>query len=132
VVPLSRLSELAPGKSWPLVTFALDELVCVLSCRGLTTVWVGEGKAKKSFEWQERALFLVPRNHYHVFSNMQGDKLVRLFHYSYMPMAMSALPDPELYFNNPFEAKNGTDGDFYSEAKLIQAKDFDEGLGLRG
>ena len=36
---------------------------------------------------------------------MRGDKPVRLFHYSYMPMAMSALPDAELYFNNPFEQR---------------------------
>jgi oxalate decarboxylase/phosphoglucose isomerase-like protein (cupin superfamily) len=132
-VSSARVSEIAPRKSLPPVKFALDELVYVLSGRGLTTVWGAASRTKKSFEWQEHALFLVPRNHYHVFSNMQGDKPVRLFHYSYMPMAMSALPDPELYFNNPFEATNGvTEGDFYSEAKLIQAKEFDEGLGLRG
>ena len=132
-VSSARVSEIQPGKTLPPIKFALDELVYVCSGRGLTTVWAGEGKPKKSFEWQEHSLFLVPRNHYHVFSNMQGDKPVRLFHYSYMPMAMSALPDAELYFNNPFEPKNGaTDGDFYSEAKLVQAKEFDEGLGLRG
>ena len=50
-------------------------------------------------------MFLVPRNHWHVFSNMQGDKPVRLFHYSYMPIAMSALPEPDMYFNNPYEPK---------------------------
>ena len=89
-VSASRVTEIPAGKSLPPVKFALDEIVYVLSGRGLTTVWGGEGKPKKSFEWQEHALFLVPRNHYHVFSNMQGDKPVRLFHYSYMPMAMSA------------------------------------------
>ena len=57
--------------------FALDEIVYVLSGRGLTTVWAGEGKPKKNFEWQEHSMFLVPRNHWHVFSNMQGDKPVR-------------------------------------------------------
>ena len=63
---------------------------------------------------------------------MQGDKPVRLFHYSYMPMAMSALPEPDMYFNNPYESKNGaTEGDFYSEAKMVQAADADEGLGMR-
>ena len=120
----ARVSRNPPGKSLPPVKFALDEIVYVCSGRGLTTVWAGEGKPKKSFEWQEHSMFLVPRNHYHVFSNMQGDKPVRLFHYSYMPMAMSALPEPDMYFNNPYESKNGaTDGDFYSEAKMVQAKD---------
>ena len=131
-VSASRVTEIPAGKSLPPVKFALDELVYVLSGRGLTTVWGGESKPKKSFEWQEHALFLVPRNHYHVFSNMQGDKPVRLFHYSYMPMAMSALPEPDMYFNNPYESKNGaTEGDFYSEAKMVQAADADEGLGMR-
>ena len=131
-VSASRVTEIPAGKSLPPVKFALDEIVYVLSGRGLTTVWGGEAEPKKSFEWQEHALFLVPRNHYHVFSNMQGDKPVRLFHYSYMPMAMSALPEPDMYFNNPYESKNGaTEGDFYSEAKMVQAADADEGLGMR-
>ena len=131
-VSASRVSEIPPGKSLPPVKFALDEIVYVLSGRGLTTVWADEGKPKKNFEWQEHSMYLVPRNHWHVFSNMQGDKPVRLFHYSYMPMAMSALPEPDMYFNNPYEPKNTvTDGDFYSEAKMVQAKDADEGLGMR-
>ena len=132
-VTAARVSEIPPGKSLPPVKFALDEIVYVLKGRGLSTVWAGEGRGKKSFEWQEHSLFLVPRNHSHVFSNMQGDKPVRLFHYSYMPMAMSALPEPDMYFNNPYEPKDGaSDGDFYSEAKLVQAANADEGLGLRG
>jgi mannose-6-phosphate isomerase-like protein (cupin superfamily) len=131
-VTASRVSEVPAGKSLPPVKFALDEIVYVLSGRGLTTVWAGEGKAKKSFEWQEHSMFLVPRNHWHVFANMQGDKPVRLFHYSYMPIAMSALPEPDMYFNNAYEPKASVgDGDFYSEAKLVQAKDADEGLGMR-
>jgi len=47
-------------------------------------------------------------------------------------MAMSALPEPDMYFNNPYEPKITADqGDFYSEAKMVQAKDADEGLGMR-
>jgi len=92
-VSASRVTEVPSGKSLPPVKFALDEIVYVLSGRGLTTVWANEGKPKKNFEWQEHSMFLVPRNHWHVFSNMQGDKPIRLFHYSYMPMAMSALPE---------------------------------------
>ncbi len=77
-------------------------------------------------------MFLVPRNHWHVFSNMQGDKPIRLFHYSYMPMAMSALPEPDMYFKIRTSRKSPlADGDFYSEAKMVQAKDADEGLGMR-
>ena len=45
-VTASRVSEVPAGKSLPPVKFALDEIVYVLSGRGLTTVWAGEGKAK--------------------------------------------------------------------------------------
>ena len=51
-VSASRVTEVPPGKSLPPVKFALDEIVYVLSGRGLTTVWANEGKPKKNFEWQ--------------------------------------------------------------------------------
>ena len=49
-VSAARVTEVPPGKSLPPVKFALDEIVYVCSGRGLTTVWAGEGKAKKNFE----------------------------------------------------------------------------------
>src|SRR5258706_1755284 len=102
-VSAARVTEVPPGKSLPPVKFALDEVVYVCSGRGLTTVWAGEGKNKKNFEWQEHSMFLVPRNHLHVFSNMTGDQPIRLFHYNYMSMAISALPEPHMEFHNPYE-----------------------------
>lgn len=131
-VSAARVTEIAPGKTLPPVKFALDEIVYVCSGRGLTTLWPGERKAKKTFEWQAHSLFMIPRNNHHQFSNMQGDKPVRLLHYSYLPLAMSALPEPEFLLHSPLEPSNSqAEGDFYSEAKLIQAEEADEGLGLR-
>ena len=46
-VSASRVTEIPAGKSLPPVKFALDELVYVLSGRGLTTVWGGESQAKE-------------------------------------------------------------------------------------
>ena len=102
-------------------------------CRAAVSRLFGvESQPSKKLRVARTLALLVPRNHHHVFSNMQGDKPVRLFHYSYMPMAMSALPEPDMYFNNPYESKNGvTEGEFYSEAKMVQAADADEGLGMR-
>lgn len=131
-VSSARVTEIPAGKSLPPVKFAFDELVYVCSGRGLTTIWPAEVKPKKTFEWQAHSLFMIPRNHYHQFSNMQGDKPVRLLHYSYLPLAMSALPEPEFLLNSPLEPSFGqTEEDFYSEAKLIQAENADEGLGFR-
>jgi quercetin dioxygenase-like cupin family protein len=132
-VSSARVTEIAPGKSLPPLKFALDELVYVAQGRGLTTVWRKEGSPKKTFEWEAHSLFLLPHGHYRQFSNMQGDKPVRLLHYSYLPLAMSAIQDPEFFFNNPYEPGDlvaSGNGDFYSEAKLIQGGN-DEFLGLR-
>jgi hypothetical protein len=66
---------------------------------------------------------------------MQGDKPVRLLHYSYLPLAMSAIQESEFFFNNPYESPDllsGQDGEFYSEAKLVQpTSGGDPFLGLR-
>lgn len=133
-VSSARVTEIPPGKSLPPLKFALDEIVYVAEGRGLTTVWRREGAPKKTFEWQSHSMFLLPHSHYHQLSNMQGDKPVRLLHYSYLPLAMSAIQDPLFFFNNPFETPDllaAENGDFYSEAKLVQGQGGDEFLGLR-
>ena len=118
----ARITEIPPGKTLPPLKFALDEVVYVLDGRGLTTVWRDEGKEKRTFEWQKHSMFLLPRNHFHQFSNAQGDKPVRLLHQSYLPLAMTAVPEPTFFFNNPQEFPDlmaGSSDDFYSEASVI-------------
>ena len=46
-VSASRVTEVPPGKSLPPVKFALDEIVYVLSGRGLTTVWARRRQAEE-------------------------------------------------------------------------------------
>jgi len=95
----ARITEIPPGESLPPLKFALDEVVYVLQGRGLTTI-DGERGAGKVFEWQPRSMFLLPRNRTHQLSNVQGNQTVRLLHYNFLPVALAALPYPELYFNN--------------------------------
>lgn len=120
-VSAARVTEIPPGKSVPPFQFALDEVVYVAQGRGVTTIWYDKGGPKKTFEWQEHSLFLLPHHCHHQFSNMQGDKPVRLLHYSYFPLALSAVPDPDFYFNNPNHSSEGlSEEDLYSEAKMVQ------------
>jgi quercetin dioxygenase-like cupin family protein len=118
----ARITEIPPGKTLPPLKFSLDEVVYVVDGRGLTTVWAGEGKPKKTFEWQKHSLFMLPHNQVHQISNMQGDRPARLLHYNYLPLAMSAVQDADFFFNNPYLAPESVDGggDFYSEAKVIR------------
>ena len=114
--------EIGPGKTLPPFRIAVDEVVYVLQGRGLASVWAGN-RAKKIFEWQSHSMFLIPGNYYCQLSNMQGDNFVRLLHCSYLPLALSVLPDPEIFFDNPLVDFNLLYGqgasDIYSEAKVI-------------
>ena len=115
------IQEIAPGETVPPVRFSLDEVVYVVEGRGLTTVWKEEDGTKKTFEWQNNSMFIVPRNYHYTISNMQGDKVVRLLHYNYFPLALSAVGDPEFFFDNPFAGQDvmAAEGEFYSEAKMV-------------
>jgi mannose-6-phosphate isomerase-like protein (cupin superfamily) len=123
-VSASRVTEVPPGKSLPPVKFALDEIVYVLSGRGLTTVWAGEGKAKKNFEWQEHRCSSVPRNHWHVFSNMTGDKPVQAFHLQlHADGDVGIARNPTCISTIPYEPKITADqGDFYSKQRWFRRK----------
>ncbi|HEY3117150.1 MAG TPA: cupin domain-containing protein, partial [Chloroflexota bacterium] len=96
-----RISEIAPGQTLPPVTFGLDELVYVLSGRGLTNIWAGDGP-KKSFEWSQRSMFCLPRGSTYQLTNTSGNTPVRLLQYNYLPQAMRIQPDPEFYFNSGY------------------------------
>ncbi len=114
--------EIPPGKTLPPLKFALNELVYVADGRGLTTIWAKEGGFKKTFEWDKRAMFMIPHNHWRQFSNMQGDKPVRLMHYSYLPLVLSGIRDWTFLFNNSYQVEDifsREQADLYSEAKML-------------
>ncbi len=122
-VTSALVTEIDPGKTLPPLKFALDEIVYVAEGRGLTTIWPAEGSPKKTFEWQKHSMFMVPHNYWHQFSNMQGDKPVRLLRYNYLPLTLSGIRDPEFLFNNPYRVADfvaAQEEDFYSEAKVIK------------
>ncbi len=98
-----RVQEVPPGGSLKPFKSAVDELVYVLSGRGTTAVSGSAKQVRHSLEWSARSLFLIPRNTWRQYNNMSGDAPVRLLHYNYLPLAMSAIPDPEFLFNNPYE-----------------------------
>jgi hypothetical protein len=121
-VSSTRVVEIPPGKSLPPMKLAFDEIAYPLDGRGLTSVWHKEGSPKKTFEWQAHSMFLLPRHQYYQLSNAHGDKPVRVLFYSYLPMAMSAVPEADFFFNNPLEIEPPKDQEeLYSEAKMIKA-----------
>ena len=119
----ARVSEIPPGESLPPFKLCVDEVVYVVEGRGLTSVWGAGDSRRQTVEWQKHSIFLLERNRFHQFSNTRGDLPVRLRHYNYLPLAMSTIPDPAFFFNNPYDAPEVEGREFYSEAKAVPRAD---------
>ena len=118
----ARVTEIPPGDSLPPWKLSVDEVVYVLEGRGLTSIWSESQPAQRTVEWQKHSMFLLPRNRYHQLSNTHGRTPVRLLHYNYLPLAMTTVPDPSFFFNNPYDPlpeAEGSDAEFYAEAKSV-------------
>ena len=124
----ARISEVPPGETLPPYKMSVDEMIYVVSGSGSTTVWPHGDRAEDGhqFEWDDRALFMIPPGHYRQFSNLTSDRPVRLLHYTYLPLAMSIVPDPKFFFENPYRPEQPVDASAFSEAKMISG-----GTGLR-
>jgi oxalate decarboxylase/phosphoglucose isomerase-like protein (cupin superfamily) len=92
----TRASEVPAREVLPPVRLAFDEVVYVAQGRGATTIWRSGGE-RKSFEWGDNSMFLLPRHHFHQFSNTSGSRPARLLHYNYFPLLLSASPDPSVF-----------------------------------
>lgn len=118
------VTEIPAGKSLPPQNFAVDQLVYVVDGQGTCSIWT-EGKPKKTFEWQKFSFFVVPGNAYHQFTNMQGNQTARFMHYSYLPLAMTLIPDAAKFLlkSTHFDEHRiyGND-DLYAEAKQTMAR----------
>lgn len=97
----ARISEIPPGGVIPPHRMAIDEVVYVASGNGTTTVGNSTDDLAAQFEWGAHALFLIPRHTVRTFSNVRGDRPVRLLHYNYLPLAMSTIPDPAFLLDGP-------------------------------
>ena len=118
----ARVSEIEPGKTLPVHRFALDEAVYVAAGRGIARVWTTDEKAAKTFEFQPKSLFMIPRNANYQLSNVSGVQALRLLHYNYLPMAMNCLPDPEAFFNaqgSGIDVMAALGPEAYSEARVM-------------
>ncbi len=128
----ARVQEIPAGGSLKPFKLGVDEMVYVLNGRGFASVW-GEKGSKRDFEWSTRSAFIVPRHAWCQLSNMEN-KPVRLLFFNYLPLAMTVVPDPQFFFNNPeitTSPVDNADAEFFSEAKSI-TKDFGSAWGNVG
>jgi hypothetical protein len=98
----ARISEIPAGVTLDPVKLGVDEMVYVVCGHGSTRVWPHGGKPEdgQTFEWSDKALFLIPPNYHAEHSNLSGDQPVRMLHYTYLPLAMSVVTDPDFFLNS--------------------------------
>lgn len=121
-VTSTRIIEIPPGQTLTFPRTAFDEIVYSLNGHGLTTLESTDG-GKQVFEWQPHSMFTMPRHRSYQLSNADGSRAARLLFFNYLPMAMSAVPDPEFYFDNATNASSSDVEDFYAEAKMVKPSD---------
>lgn len=121
-VTSTRIIEISPGATLTMPKTAFDEIAYSLNGHGLTSI-EGVNGGKSQFEWQPHSMFTIPRHRAYQMTNADGTKPARVLFFNYLPMAMSAVPDPAFYFNNPFESGHEVTSDFYAEAKMVKPSD---------
>jgi mannose-6-phosphate isomerase-like protein (cupin superfamily) len=120
----TRVSEIPPRGVLPLLRLGFDEAVYVIQGRGACSVW-SEGGPKKSFEWGDNSMFLLPRHHFHQLSNLSGSQPVRLLHYNYFPLLLSASPDPTPFISSSVQAPAMDLDAMYGEPTLRTTREED-------
>jgi mannose-6-phosphate isomerase-like protein (cupin superfamily) len=120
----SQLIEIKPGGTSEPEHHLYEEVVYVLSGRGATSVWIGDGP-KQTFEWKAGSMFTVPLNAWYQNFNASGDEPARYLAVTTAPVAMRTYNDPDFIFNNDFVFKTrygGAEGEFNGSGQLYSGR----------
>ncbi len=116
----SYVLELAPGEETVPERHIFEEVVYVLSGQGETKVWQ-KGKKKQNFTWQEGALFSVPLNAWHQYTN-RGKIPARLVGVTTAPVVLDLYHDSDFVFNNDHMFRERYDGedDYFQRSRWFR------------
>jgi mannose-6-phosphate isomerase-like protein (cupin superfamily) len=121
----SHLIEIKPGGSSEPERHLYEEVAYVLSGRGATSVWIGDGP-KQTFEWKAGSLFTIPLNAMYQHFNASGDEPARYLAVTTAPPMMRWFNDIDFIFNNDhvFTGRHGSGsaGDFSGGGKLYSGR----------
>ena len=111
----AQLVEIRPGGSSEPEHHLYEEIVYIVSGRGATSVWVGDGP-KRTFEWKQGSLFAIPLNAWYQIFNGSGTEPARYLSVTTAPPTMRLFRDDDFIFNNDFVFSKRFKGedDFFS------------------
>jgi quercetin dioxygenase-like cupin family protein len=103
------LGEIPPGGALEPEKHLYDELIYVVSGRGVTQVWNTDA-SKSFFEWQTGALFAPPLNTWHRLLNASGTEPARFLAVTSAPMVMDLFHNLAFVFGCRYEFGDRYDG----------------------
>ncbi|MBI4528254.1 MAG: cupin domain-containing protein [Deltaproteobacteria bacterium] len=111
--------EIAPGQGLKPQKHFFEELIYVISGKGATTVW-NQGGPKRTFEWQEGALFSAPLNAWHQHFNGSGSEPARYIAVTSAPIMINLIHNLDFIFNCDFVFKDrySSEEDYFSRPGL--------------
>ena len=123
----AQLVEIRPGGSSEPEHHLYEEIVYVVSGRGATSVWTGDGP-KRTFEWKKGSLFAVPLNAWYQIFNGSGSEPARYLSVTTAPPTMRLFKDHDFIFNNDYvftKRFRGEDDFFSGNGKLYNGRVWD-------
>lgn len=110
------ICEIAPGSQLTPMRQLYEEMVYITAGRGATSIWY-EGSPRRTFEWEQGALFAIPLNAYFQHFNASGTQPVRYFAQTSAPIAWELYRDEAFIYNNPAQFHdrfNPSDDQYFS------------------
>ncbi|MEK9658437.1 MAG: cupin domain-containing protein [Chloroflexota bacterium] len=123
----SHLVEIAPGGKSEPEKHLYEEIVYIVSGRGATSIWVGDG-SKQNFEWKKGSMFAIPLNASYQLFNASGSEPARYLSVTTAPPMMRLFSDERFIFENDFAftRRYGAEADFFSgQGKLYTGRVWD-------
>jgi mannose-6-phosphate isomerase-like protein (cupin superfamily) len=123
----SHLVEIAPGGKSEPEKHLYEEIVYIVSGRGATSIWVGDGP-KQNFEWKKGSMFAIPLNASYQLFNASGSEPARYLSVTTAPPMMRLFNDDRFIFENDFafSKRYGAEADFFSgQGKLYSGRVWD-------
>lgn len=119
-----HIVEIPPGGQTEPERHMYTEAIYIVSGRGSTTVWQGNGP-KQTFEWGPGSYVVLPTNASYQFFNGSLSQPARYFSVTDLPEVLRRWASEDFVFNNPYDFKDRFAGEhdyFSAEAKFYKGR----------